>query len=250
MRIKKSGIAIFLTVLLFGCGCGDPQNSSDPEEYKLVLLSEHNGEEVDIVHPRLREYLELEDEDEICGFLSKYSETDFSKPRYTLSWETAYAQEYTVKIGTDKDLTDPYEVKTSETSLSVGWLCPGETYYWEVSASADEKSAVGSFKVKDEPIRTLDIDGVGNARDAGGWTTESGKKVKYGLIYRGGKLNGTISAAGKSTMTDMIKKPYDESPKMLCEKFETQDVVTASTDPYYGSETDKFSALDENAGDF
>lgn len=48
----------------------------------------------------------------------------------------------------------------------------------------------------------------------------------------------------------MIKKPYDESPKMLCEKFETQDVVTASTDPYYGSETDKFSALDENAGDF
>lgn len=34
-----------------------------------------------------------------------------------------------------------------------------------------------------------------NIRDEGGWTTESGNKVKYGLLYRGAQLNGYKNGA-------------------------------------------------------
>ena len=202
MRKNKPIVAILAIIFLL-VGCAENPQTTE-QEHKLILTSAYSGEEVDVIHPRLREYLTLTEENEICSFLSKYSETDFSKPRYTLTWETTYAENYTVQIGQDQSLIESYNFVTSETSLSVGWLCPGEQYYWKVTASSGEDSAIGSFKVKDEPIRTLDIDGVGNVRDIGGWTTESGKRVKYGLIYRGGRLNGKISDAGKETMTDVL----------------------------------------------
>ena len=39
-------------------------------------------------------------------------------------------------------------------------------------------------------VRMLNVDGVHNVRDIGGWKTEDGKRVKYGQIIRGGELDG------------------------------------------------------------
>ena len=39
-------------------------------------------------------------------------------------------------------------------------------------------------------IRIIKISGVNNVRDIGGWTTSDGKRVRYGLIIRGGELDG------------------------------------------------------------
>lgn len=42
-------------------------------------------------------------------------------------------------------------------------------------------------------VRFLKISGVHNVRDIGGWTTADGKRVRYGMIIRGGELDGIHS---------------------------------------------------------
>ena len=73
---------------------------------------------------------------------------------------------------------------------------PELTYYCKVVADDGEQSKIGSFKVKDTPFRPIESDGVGNVRDIGGWATASGKSVKYGMIYRGGRLNDKVTEKG------------------------------------------------------
>ncbi len=63
-------------------------------------------------------------------------------------------------------------------------------------------------------IRILKISGVNNVRDIGGWTTTDGKRVRYGLIIRGGELDGIhsthITAKGiKQLKSESIKTEVD-----------------------------------------
>ena len=77
---------------------------------------------------------------------------------------------------------------------------------------SDEPDGVKNIKikVKDAPVRWIDIDGVGNVRDMGGWKTASGKTVKYGMLYRGRRLEdvseegiATIKRLGLKTELDL-----------------------------------------------
>ena len=68
-----------------------------------------------------------------------------------------------------------------------------DTYYEYVGTYIDptdniEKTLRRSFKTLGK-VRLINIDGVSNVRDIGGWTTKDGKKVKYQIIYRGGHLD-------------------------------------------------------------
>ena len=64
----------------------------------------------------------------------------------------------------------------------------GTQYEWCVISSSGKKSGVGTFKT-DEYVRFLSCGKLFNVRDCGGWTTLDGKKVKQGLLYRGGEIN-------------------------------------------------------------
>ncbi len=48
----------------------------------------------------------------------------------------------------------------------------------------------GTIKPANVPVRIINASGGRNIRDAGGWKTQSGDTVKYGLLYRGAQLNG------------------------------------------------------------
>ena len=60
----------------------------------------------------------------------------------------------------------------------------------------------GRIRVKDAPVRWIKIDGASNVRDMGGWSTASGQKVKYGMLYRGQNIDN-ISDAGISTIKQL-----------------------------------------------
>lgn len=90
-------------------------------------------------------------------------------------------------------------------------LYASTTYYWRLTAytSAGTQTATGQFKTANTP-RILSIDGLSNVRDIGNWKTDSGKKIKQGLLIRGTDMDGTVesqyllTAKGLSDMREIF----------------------------------------------
>ena len=83
-------------------------------------------------------------------------------------------------------------------------LYPDTAYTYTVES--DEGQLVqGSFATRGQ-VRMLDIDGVYNVRDLGGWETASGGRLLYGRIFRGSELSGehgfAITAEGVRALRD------------------------------------------------
>ena len=75
-------------------------------------------------------------------------------------------------------------------------LKTGATYYYRVVVELDNGEThikTASFETK-KSLRFISLDGACNVRDIGGWTTEDGKTIKQGLLYRGSEIDG-----GKNT---------------------------------------------------
>ena len=67
-------------------------------------------------------------------------------------------------------------------------LEPQQTYYYKVE---DATRVITQGQVKTEGyLRQIKVPTVSNVRDMGGWLTAGGNRVRYGLVYRGGELNG------------------------------------------------------------
>lgn len=83
-------------------------------------------------------------------------------------------------------------------------LIPGTTYHYKVVADNKEVSK-GKFTPQGH-LRMLCFNSGSNMRDMGGWTTEDGKKVEYGKIYRGGELHaGFETNMSDADMQDFAK---------------------------------------------
>lgn len=98
-----------------------------------------------------------------------------------------------VKISENKDLSDARSVFFEEgNSVDVYNLKTGKKYYFQVSVKLTDGSSLtenGEFETVASP-RFMNVEGTNNVRDVGGWTTESGKTVKQGLLYRGSEIDG------------------------------------------------------------
>lgn len=82
----------------------------------------------------------------------------------------------------------------SKNTVDVYNLIPGLKYMYRISVTLSDGSTaakIGEFETASSP-RFLNIDGIVNVRDIGGWDTASGKKIKYGMLYRGSELDGRI----------------------------------------------------------
>ena len=125
----------------------------------------------------------------------------------TISWESkGEPLYYTVKVATKADLSNAVSVVSFDKSISLGNLYSGQDYYYQVITKYEDrivKSMIFDFHTADLP-RTVQIEGVSNTRDMGGYYTADGKyQVKEGMIYRGGKLED-ITEAGKTQMLDVL----------------------------------------------
>ena len=125
---------------------------------------------------------------------------------------------YKLYISTNADMSDAQCYLTSGTSLAVDYLYADTVYYWFVDAVYGKytvRSEVFHFATDATP-RTVNIEGVSNARDLGGYITEDGMKIKQGMIYRSAKLDD-ITELGEYTLlyilgikTDLDLRGYEE----------------------------------------
>lgn len=137
----------------------------------------------------------------------------------TLAWEftSRYAAEkvvleYGVKSATEKTRV---ELSGEVCSYELYNLYKATTYTWTVTGSfakGEDCTASGEFTTTDVGPRVMKIDGIYNVRDAGGWQTASGKRVKQGLLYRGGALEAgdgysqpSLKKDGKKYMSEVLQ---------------------------------------------
>ena len=214
MKSKKNAlIATILSVASVSCVISAfAVNAASKANKTIQLTALYNGETVDIVGDAVEEYLSAEgDKAQIDALLKNQRSDDWVK-EVTLSWKQNGSAFYTVYLSENQTFEDATVEKVFGYTpmLDLYNLLPGTTYYWKVKGTySGDESAVGTFTTEESKVRTIYVDGVSNARDLGGYETTTGK-VNYGLLYRGGKLNGTtsgeaITEEGKSEMLDSLK---------------------------------------------
>ncbi len=95
-----------------------------------------------------------------------------------------------VKFSTNEDMSEAktLDVINAATVCYIPNLIPGNTYYYEV-VQGTEVVSKGQFTTEG-PLRMVYAPSVYNIRDFGGWKMQDGRTTKYGLIYRGGEVNG------------------------------------------------------------
>ena len=132
------------------------------------------------------------------------------------------ADEYKVLVADNEGFNNAKELKTSGNKVNINNLFVNTEYYWKVVAG-DEESAVSTFTTGDYPrwitCRSLTGEeggrGIFNVRDLGGYMTESGQRVRQGLVYRGGEITTMSSNGHYNTITEVSKKAFREDMGMI-----------------------------------
>lgn len=128
---------------------------------------------------------------------------DCPKP-VTVTWSTALSGNKSVYVYTDAAHTqqvsyieNPLSVSSSSNSAEIFNLIPGITYYYVVRNGSSDVAS-GNFTTEGRR-RMMKIssnysqDHANNCRDLGGQITTSGKRIKYGKIFRGSNMDQTTS---------------------------------------------------------
>lgn len=160
---------------------------------KIALVSPKTGSSIKILDDELKEYLLSTTPAQALQVLEAYAETNKGSVSTTLSWKPNKSSFYTVYIADNEQFVGAKEYAVSGfiSSLEISNLIPATTYYWKVKGNKKEDvSEVRTFTTEDCGVRYISAEGGANIRDLGGWTTESGQMVNYGLLYRGNMLNG------------------------------------------------------------
>ena len=94
-------------------------------------------------------------------------------------------------------IENPQTVSSSTNSADIYNLIPGITYYYVVrSGSSDVASGDFTTEGRRRMMRistNYSQDHANNCRDLGGQITSSGKRIKYGKIYRGSNMDQTTT---------------------------------------------------------
>ena len=181
------------------------------------------SEEIDVCNPIVRDYLDATDyatEYETLREMS-LSSVDKQEAEVCLKIPTGAVKPCSFIFSSEEDFINfttaeiKIQGKTQDGYTEVYYdieksLIPGNEYFWKVTDKDGAIIDYGKICVKDAPVRFINLDSVRNVRDIGGWTAENGKKVAYGLVYRGTRLNGNTGGGmllleeGKTKMRDEL----------------------------------------------
>lgn len=153
----------------------------------------------------------------VARLVEIYKENDAFQPvNNVLKWSDNLSgvASYTVRIALDNKFTKTVQkVENADKSAGVVLENPfmDTEYYWQVIANMENGgktySPIFSFAT-DASVRTVEIEGVSNTRDLGGFETVYGY-VQQGLVYRSARLE-TMTAAGKAAFESLgIKSDLD-----------------------------------------
>ena len=118
-------------------------------------------------------------------------------------------KEYTIVYGMNADLSDAKQLKTNDTKIAIKNLLVNQKYYYQVKAGT-ASSPIADFTTGDYP-RWIDARPMFNVRDAGGYMTSSGQRIKQGLVYRGGEITDKVGWKSGQTYTGDVGGRYTGS---------------------------------------
>lgn len=203
--VRLMAAAVLLIGLLTGC--------TAKEEGPVKIVSPQ-GEVFPYVG-QAQAYLQSESK-----IVSQFIDGSFTDPStgVEIAWE--YEGEptgFTVEVATRKDYADAQVLAVSDPAqrrVTVYNLYKGTGYYVRVTATdLPDAVAESTFTTTDVGPRVMTVDGIYNVRDLGGYTTADGKRLKQGLLYRGGALSPSTDKAydfvqltdrGKATMAETM----------------------------------------------
>ena len=180
----------------------------------VTLLEPENGVVLESQAEIIEKYLAITDEKEAAEFWTGTYTHAARGASFFASWESE-GMLWKVYLSQDPQFKDVQPVVTTNQWMQFCGLVPGCTYYWKVVNGFGVSSEVRSVTVKDTTVCWVDADGGDNIRDLGGWKTEDGKTVKYGLLYRGGCIDGykggpQLTQAGRDVFKQLgIKTEID-----------------------------------------
>lgn len=122
-----------------------------------------------------------------------------------LSWkEIDGATSYTLQVSETSNFENVYEIKNiAACEYDLYNLKTNTKYYWKV-ISGNTESAISEIVTKNT-VRFINVDGVRNVRDIGGWNG-----LNQGKVYRGSELNNVnghglaVTDAGKDVMLNQL----------------------------------------------
>lgn len=130
-------------------------------------------------------------------------------PTYTITWKASTSsQKLTVW---EDDWSREYSLSAGTGSQDITNLVPGATYQWQVTTSANDVVASGSFKTKGHLRQVFFTPNVRNGRDLGGYKGLGGKTVAYHKLYRGGAIHSsrTNDNGKKEMLAEGIRAEVD-----------------------------------------
>lgn len=183
-----------------------------------------DGMEISILPSEWVDYYHAKDLLDIKSYFQ--SGVENTKPRYPiLRWTHELGcSNYEVVLSTNKKMEQSTSFIAGENKyLELQDLYAGTHYFYQIQAKYDDKTIVSKrfdFKTIDF-MRTIDIDGVYNARDIGNKKTKDGKmKIKQGLVYRTANFDSVtqlgvqqaINKYGIKTDLDLREQGPTKSP--------------------------------------
>ena len=200
-----------------GCSLGGESSSNSEHTSSAVTITKGMGE----VYPYIDEmtnYLLAPEGAEVARYSGNY----YNQAKgVQLAWECSQTEveKFVLEYGVKSE--------SSRTEITLGGdtfsyklynLYKATEYEWSVTATlknGETHSAKESFVTTDKGPRVMQIDGIYNTRDLGGYMTDSGKRTKQGLLYRGGALlpadiyNSNLTEEGKLYMLENMRIATD-----------------------------------------
>lgn len=97
-------------------------------------------------------------------------------------------------------------VKASDVEYVITNLLPGKRYMYHISDLETAATMRHGAILTDGKVRMIEFPHLYNTRDLGGWETIDGRRIKYGMLYRGVELHaGKQNTAPQETL-DGLKK--------------------------------------------
>ena len=225
--MKKGLLFLIQALFLFSCA---PQNPSTTSNKNTIQI--HSIPEVVELHDEYQKgYILDNDVNSIDNYGAGSNER--SKPKeLELSWEQENDNHtYQFHLALDETFQGESIFDVKEEKITLDNLFVGTKYYYYVSSSTGS-SAISSFQTCDETPRFIDVGGVTNIRDLGGYQIGE-KRTKQGLLYRGGRLNYSLKNVKEPT-----KQITEEGEKVFKEqlKIKTEIDLRGLSDNGYGDE--------------
>lgn len=197
-------LAIVVSLEMADIYRNDIESTQSEDVVKSILTVEVANKEGNIVNDGVKRYLLMDILNPAnantlaSSFLQGKGKLDEQVPvKLKLSVKEGVVIVYKIEIAFDDMFTNAETVYLGEESNTYEFehLYSNTTYYYRVTAvtTAGTDTVRGHFKTSDDP-RILSIDGLSNVRDIGNWRTESGKRIKQGLLIRGTEMDAAVES--------------------------------------------------------